>query len=267
MREFGKEIKKVVIKVGSSSITHDDGKINLRFIDGLAWELAKLRNEGKKVVLVSSGSIVAGAKSLNLLTRPRDTIGKQAASAVGQVTLMQLYYRAFSAYGYQAAQVLLTRQIELDPVMKENGINTFDKLLEMDVIPVVNENDAISTFEIEFGDNDTLSALVARMIGADMLILLTDINGLYEDDPKENPEAKQIYQVEEISNDIRSMGKGARSEVGTGGMATKINAADLATVQGIHVIVANGNDLGNIQKIIGGEEVGTYFLPRAGRHR
>lgn len=267
MRDFSGKIQRLVIKVGSSSITHENGKINLKFIDGLAWELAKLRNEGIKVVLVSSGSIAAGAKSLNLPERPRDTIGKQAASAVGQVTLMQLYHRAFSTYGYQAAQVLLTRQIELDPLMKDNGKNTFEKLLEMDVIPVVNENDAISTFEIEFGDNDTLSAIVARIIGADMLIMLTDIDGLYEDDPRQNPQAKQIFQVDEISKQIRGMAKGAGSQVGTGGMATKINAADLATLRGINVVVANGNNLANIQKIVGGEEIGTYFLPRIGRYR
>lgn len=262
MKENKKEIKRMVVKVGTSSVSHSNGKINLNFISNLAWELVALKNKGIQVVLVSSGSIAAGASRLNLGQRPRDIIGKQAASAVGQVGLMQLYNKAFSEYGYAAAQVLLTKQIELDPLMKENGTNTFEKLLNMDVIPVVNENDAISTYEIEFGDNDTLSAVVARMIGADLLVLLTDIDGLYEDDPRENPSARKIDLVEEISIQIKNMAKGAGSNLGTGGMATKIRAASLATEKGIDVVIANSNTIKEMDKIIKGDNIGTYFKGR-----
>lgn len=259
---MGKEIKRLVVKVGTSSVSHSNGKINLGFISDLAWELVALRNKGIEVVLVSSGSIAAGANRLNLGQRPRDLIGKQAASAVGQVSLMQLYNKAFSEYGYSAAQVLLTKQIERDPLMKENGTNTFEKLLSMDVIPVVNENDAISTYEIEFGDNDTLSAVVARMIGADLLVLLTDIDGLYDDDPRTNPQAKKIDLVEGISDQIRNMAKGAGSKLGTGGMSTKIKAATLATERGIDVVIAHSGRIKEMGAIIGGENIGTYFKAR-----
>lgn len=263
MKYNSDEIKKVVIKVGSSSVSHSNGKLNLKFIRELGWEIASLRNAGIQVVLVSSGSIAAGAGQLKLKERPRDTIGKQAASAVGQVSLMQIYHKVFSQYGYSVAQVLLTKQIERDSTMNTNGINTFKQLLNMDVIPIVNENDAISTYEIEFGDNDTLSAVVARMIGADLLILLTDIDGLYNDDPKTNPLAKKIDVVTDISQEIKGMAKGAGSKLGTGGMSTKVKAAGLAVEKGIHVVIANSDDLTNIEKIIGGENIGTYFEPRS----
>ncbi|MCD1146715.1 glutamate 5-kinase [Peptoniphilus sp. KCTC 25270] len=261
MRKFSREIKKVVIKVGTSSMTHENGNLNLEFIDNLTWELSNLKNAGLQVVLVSSGSIAAGAKRLNLPERPRDTIGKQAASAVGQVTLMQLYHKAFNAYGYQAAQVLLTKQIERDKTMYENGRNTFEKLMEMNTIPIVNENDAISTYEIEFGDNDTLSALVAGIVEADLLILLTDIDGLYDDDPRKNPGAQRIEEVEEIDERFVEMAKDTESKVGTGGMSTKIKAAKKAVEKGIPVVIASAEDTKNIRNIIGGEKIGTYFKP------
>ncbi|MDO5041288.1 MAG: glutamate 5-kinase [Peptoniphilus sp.] len=251
--------KRVVVKVGSSSITHDNGIINLSRIDDLAWELSNLKNHGLEVVLVSSGSIAAGAKRLNLKSRPRDVVGKQAASSVGQVALMNTYNRAFNVYDYCASQILLTRQIEIDEIMRVNAINTFNELLKMNVIPVVNENDTISTFEIEFGDNDTLSAVVARMIDADLLILLSDIDGLYSDDPNKNPDAKFIERVTEISENLQKMAKGSSSFLGTGGMCTKLNAAKLCIDKNIDVVIANSKDFSVIRKIIRGENIGTIF--------
>lgn len=260
MRKFTNKLKRVVVKVGSSSITHEHGVINLQKIDELAWELSNLKNHGIDVVLVSSGAIAAGAKRLNLDERPRDTIGKQAASAVGQVALMNTYNRAFNEYNYQAAQVLVTKHIETDNVMRENSKNTLLKLLSMNVIPIVNENDTISTFEIEFGDNDTLSAVVSRIVDADLLILLSDIDGLYDDDPNTNKNAKLIKEVNEIDDNLKSMAKdSSSSKVGTGGMATKLNAASLSMEKGIDVVIANSEDMKIIRKIVGGEEVGTIF--------
>lgn len=260
MRKFTRDLKRVVVKVGSSSITHDNGIINLQKIDELAWELSNLKNHGIEVVLVSSGAIAAGAKRLNLKERPRDTIGKQAASAVGQVALMNTYNRSFNEYNYQAGQVLVTKHIETDDTMKENTKNTLSQLLGMNVIPIVNENDTISTFEIEFGDNDTLSAVVSRIVDADLLILLSDIDGLYDDDPNQNKDAKLISEVYEIDDGLKAMAKdSSSSKVGTGGMSTKINAASLCMEKGIDVVIANSSDMKIIRKIVGGEEVGTIF--------
>lgn len=259
MREFTNPLKRIVIKVGSSSITHENGLINLQKIDELVWRITQLKDEGLDVILVSSGSIVAGAKRLGLSERPKDTIGKQATSAVGQVALMQTYNRALTEYGYKGAQVLLTRQIELDPKMHKNTINTFEKLLSLDVVPIVNENDTISTFEIKFGDNDTLSAVVSRMTNSDLLIMLSDIEGLYKEDPRENPNAEFIYEVREIDDYIRSLATDSKSKVGTGGMITKINAAELCLERNIDVVITSSEDLSVINRIVKGEEIGTFF--------
>lgn len=257
MREI-KELKKVVIKIGSSSITHKNGGVNIEKIEELAKEIVNLENKGIKVVLVSSGAIAAGANRLSL-ERPRDTVGKQAIASVGQLSLMNTYLRSFAEYGYMVGQVLLTKMVETDKVMNENTTNTLNALLDMGVIPIVNENDTISTFEINFGDNDTLSAVVAKLVGADMLILLSDIDGLYTDDPRKNPDAKLVKEVREIDDKLRSMGKDTETSVGTGGMATKINAASLCMEEGIDVVVANSNDLKNIRKIVKGDDIGTIF--------
>lgn len=256
---FSKPLKRVVIKVGSSSITHENGEINLQKIDQLAWEMANIKNHGIDVCLVSSGAIFAGAKRMNLKERPRDTVGKQAASAVGQVALMNTYARSLHEYNYQVGQLLLTRQVERDAIMGENARNSLNHLFSLNVIPIINENDAISTLEIEFGDNDTLSAVVARTVEADLLILLSDIDGLYTDDPRVCKDACLVPEVTEITPSLRAMAKGTGSSSGTGGMVTKIGAAILCMERGIDMVIANGKDMKIIRKIVEGEEIGTLF--------
>lgn len=258
MRNFSKRIKTLVIKIGSSSITHENGGVNIERIEELAKEIVNLENKGIKVILVSSGAIAAGANRLQV-NRPKDTIGKQATAAVGQLSLMNTYLRSFAEYGYKIGQILLTKMVETDPSMYENATNTLHKLMDMGVIPIVNENDTISTFEINFGDNDTLSAVVAKIVRADLLILLSDIDGLYTDDPRKNKDAKLISEVSKIDDNLRKMGKGTYSKVGTGGMSTKINAAQICTDEGIDVVIANSKDLKNIRRIVKGEEIGTIF--------
>lgn len=258
MRKFKNELKKIVIKVGSSSITHDNGRINLQKIDELCYELANLENNGIDVVLVSSGAIAAGRAKLKLENRPTKTSEKQAAAAVGQVALTNIYDRSLITYGYNSAQILLTRQIEIDKEMRKNAENTLEKLIGMGVIPIINENDSISTYEIKFGDNDTLSAVIARLIDADLLIMLTDIEGLYTDDPRKNKDAKIIREVTDI-NAVKNLAKDTDSDVGTGGMQTKINAATLALDKNIEVVIASGENMKVIRDIVKGDLVGTYF--------
>lgn len=260
MEEKIKNLKRIVIKVGSSSITHETGEINLEKIDDLAWECANLRNHGIDVALVSSGAIFAGAHRMNLEEKPKDTPRKQAASAVGQVALMNTYARSFHHYNYQVAQVLLTRMIEENEVMGQNAKNSLDELFHLNVVPIINENDAISTLEIEFGDNDTLSAVVARTIGADLLILLSDIDGLYDKNPKIYPEAKRISKVYKVDEEIYKMAGDTTSKAGTGGMVTKLDAAKLCLDRGISMAIANSEDFSVIRKIVRGENVGTMFI-------
>lgn len=253
-------IKRLVIKVGSSSITHETGEINLEKIDQLAWECANLRNKGIEVALVSSGAIFAGAHRMLLSEKPKDTPRKQAASAVGQVALMNTYARSFHNYNYQVAQLLLTRMIEENTTMGVNVKNAFDELFNLNVVPIINENDAISTLEIEFGDNDKLSAVVARIIQADFLILLSDIDGLYNSNPKTNPQAKRLSLVEKVDEDLYKMAGNAISSAGTGGMITKLDAAKLCMERGIDMVIADSQDLSVIRKIMDGEDVGTLFV-------
>jgi glutamate 5-kinase len=222
--------------------------------------LTDIHNSGKDVVLVSSGAVGVGMKALGLPRKPRSLTMKQACAAVGQGRLIAVYQKFFSEYNQGSAQVLLTKETMLHDVRRMNAKNTFDNLFDLDMIPVVNENDTVSTEEIEFGDNDTLSAVVAAVVGADLLILLSDIDGLYTDDPGQNPDAQLIPVVEYIDEKIESMGKGAGSAVGTGGMATKIAAANIVTDAGADMIIANAKDLNNLSRIFQGEEVGTLFL-------
>lgn len=262
MRNFKDECKRIVIKVGSSSITHENGDINLRKIFDLCWQLSDAKNHGYEVVLVSSGAIAAGAKRLNLKERPSTTAMKQATSAVGQVALMNTYNRILGEFGYNAAQILFTRHIEYDELMIENAKNSYNELFKLNVIPIVNENDTISTYEIKFGDNDTLSAIVSRLIDADLLILLSDIDGLFTCDPRVDENAELIKEVTEINDELERCASDTNSNVGTGGMITKIAASRLCMEKGIDVVLANGENMNIIKDIIDGKEVGTYFRSR-----
>ncbi|MCQ2421670.1 MAG: glutamate 5-kinase [Lachnospiraceae bacterium] len=259
--ELLKNKKRIVVKVGSSTLTHaETGDMNLEKMERLVRILADWSNAGKEVVLVSSGAIAVGRKTMNITNRPKEQDVKQACAAIGQCRLMMVYQKLFAEYNKVPAQVLITKMTMTNDTMRDNAKNTFRKLLEMGVIPVVNENDTVATDEIEFGDNDTLSALVAALIGADMLILLSDIDGLYTDDPKNNPKAEFIEQIDYITDDLESIAKGAGSDVGTGGMSTKIIAARIANDAGADMVITNGADMSNLRRVMNGENVGTLFL-------
>ena len=264
-RELLKDKKRIVIKVGSSSLIHKEtGKLDLRKVEVLVRELSDLHNQGKNVVLVTSGAVAVGSTVLGLKERPRELKVKQACSAVGQARLMMIYQKLFSEYNQTAAQILMTKNTMVNNVNRMHARNTFEELLRLDAIPVVNENDSISSYELEFldafGDNDTLSAVIAALIGADLLILLSDIDGLFTDDPNTNPDAKFIDTVETLDEKLLSMGKGSVSKVGTGGMATKLTAAEIATAAGADMVIANGADFHVIHKIIEGRNYGTLFV-------
>lgn len=259
-RELLKEKKRIVIKIGSSTITHEQtGSLNLMKLEKLIRVLVDLRNQGKEVVLVSSGAIAVGRKALGLKEKPTDKAIKQACAAVGQARLMMVYQKLASEYNQVLSQVLMTKYTMTNDLSRENAQNTFRELLNFGVIPIVNENDTVSTDEIEFGDNDTLSALVAALIHADLLILLSDIDGLYTDDPHTNPDAVFIDFVEQIEDNLYEMGKGSFSSVGTGGMVTKIAAAKIAVDSGADMVIANGKDVSIINEIIAGAKIGTLF--------
>ena len=255
-----KNKKRIVVKVGSSTLTHKNtGRINLLKMEKLVRILTDLHNSGKDVILVSSGAIAAGRDVLGLKKRPKETSEKQACAAVGQARLMMIYQRLFNEYHMNTAQVLMTKYTVEDEVSKKNAINTFAELLKYGVIPVVNENDTVATDEIDFGDNDSLSAIVATLTGADLLVLLSDIDGLYTDNPKDNPDAELISDVTELTEEIFSMGKGAGSDVGTGGMATKLNAAKIATDSGADMMIINGEDVTVLSDALEGKNIGTMF--------
>lgn len=261
-RERLKDKKRIVVKIGTSSLTHKEtGELNLRKLEVLIRELSDLRNQGKEVVLVSSGAIGVGASVLRLDGKPAELDKKQACAAVGQARLMMIYQKLFSEYGQKTAQVLMTKNTMVNDTSRNNARNTFKALLDFGTIPVVNENDTVSTYEIQFGDNDTLSAVVSALIGADLLILLSDIDGLFTDDPNVNPNAKFVDVVENMDEHFKNMGKASTgSKVGTGGMATKLTAAEIATAAGTDMIIANGADLHVIHKITEGRNYGTLFV-------
>lgn len=265
-RERLKNKKRIVIKIGSSSLTHPEtGRLNLRKLEVLARELCDLRNQGKDVVLVSSGAIATGVAALGMKEKPTELKGKQACAAVGQARLMMIYQKLFSEYNQPSAQILMTKNTMVNNINRKNAQNTFNELLSLGVIPIVNENDSISTYELQslekFGDNDTLSAVVAALIGADLLILMSDIDGLFTDDPNTNPEAEFIDTVEQLDDKLLNMGKGSTgSKVGTGGMATKLTAARIATAAGSDMVIANGGDFHNIHRIVEGDKCGTLFV-------
>lgn len=258
--------QRIVIKIGSSSLTHvETGEVNLMKIEKLVRVISDLRGQGKDVVLVSSGAIAAGRQALGHHRKPDTLAEKQAFAAVGQARLMMIYQKLFAEYNQTAAQVLLTKDTMVNDSSRYNAQNTFDELLNMGTIPIVNENDTVSTSEIpyvdSFGDNDRLSAIVAALIGADLLILLSDIDGLYTDDPRENPEAGFISLVPEITPEFLRMGKDTSgSDVGTGGMSAKLAAARIATDSGADMVIANGDQVDVILDIMSGKEKGTLFL-------
>lgn len=261
-----KDKKRIVIKIGSSSLTHPEtGELNLMKIEKLIRTLSDLRGQGKDVVLVSSGAIAAGRQALGHHKRPDSLAEKQAFAAVGQARLMMVYQKLCAEYNQTAAQVLLTKDTMVNDASRYNAQNTFEELLNLGTIPIVNENDTVSTSEIpyvdSFGDNDRLSAIVAALIGADLLILLSDIDGLYTDDPRTNKEARFISFVPEITKELLSMGKGTSgSDVGTGGMSAKLAAARIATDSGADMVIANGDHVEAVMEIVGGKETGTLFL-------
>ncbi|MBQ4068991.1 MAG: glutamate 5-kinase [Lachnospiraceae bacterium] len=261
-REKLKDKKRIVVKIGSSSLTHPEtGSTNLVKLEKLVRALTDLKNQGKEVVLVSSGAIAVGRKKLGLKKQDATISEKQACAAVGQAQLMMMYQKLFAEYNQVAAQILMTKNTMVNSISNKNAKNTFEELLKLGVIPIVNENDTVSTYELQFGDNDRLSAIVAALIKADLLILLSDIDGLFTDDPNTNPTAKFIDVVENIDEKLVHMGKSSSSsDVGTGGMSAKIAAATIATSAGADMVISNGNDIENISKIINGDDIGTLFI-------
>lgn len=262
LRKKLKDKKRVVVKIGSSSLQHPEtGDLDYTKMDILVRELCSIRNQGKDVILVTSGAIACGRRAVHLETAA--TISqKQACAAIGQARLMTTYQRIFSEYNRQAAQILMTRHTIVSDPNRINAQNTFHELLQMGVIPIVNENDTISTFELDdvVGDNDTLSAIVTALTGADLLILLSDIDGLYTDDPRTNPDAEFVECVDSLTEELIRMGKGSTgSSVGTGGMETKLTAARIATCSGADMVIANGKDVRVIHRIMEGRRYGTIF--------
>ena len=255
--------KRIVIKIGSFSLQHKEtGDLDYTKLDVMMRELCNLRNMGKDVVLVTSGAIAVGEKAI-LPNREEDNpiAVKQACAAVGQARLMMIYQKIFAEYNQVAAQILMTKNTIVDNLNRYNARNTFAELFKLGVIPIVNENDTIATYEIEIGDNDTLSAIVASLVEADALLLLSDIDGLYTDDPRTNPDVKYIEVVEELTDELMNMGKASTgSSVGTGGMTTKLQAAKIASSTGVDMVIANSKDIKVIHRILSGQNIGTLFL-------
>ncbi len=263
--------KRIVVKVGSSSLVHQEtGGLDYTKLEVLVRELCNISNQGKDVILVSSGAIAVGKRVIGqaAVNSQKGNMGfKQACAAIGQARLMMTYQKLFSEYNHIAAQILMTKNTVTDDINRTNAYNTFTELLNMGIVPIVNENDTVSTYEIVvgdddvlIGDNDTLSAIVASLTGADLLILLSDIDGLYTDDPRKNPSAEFISQVDSIDEDIIGMAKASTgSNVGTGGMNTKLNAATIATKAGADMIIANGSDMRILHRIMDGRDIGTLF--------
>lgn len=264
-REALKAAKRIVVKVGTSTITYSNGKRNFSQIDRLARELSDLQNQGKEMILVTSGAVAVGVDRLGLVKKPDTIPGKQAAAAVGQGVLMHTYEKFFADYGQVVAQVLLTKTESLDRHRYTNSRNTFMELLRQRVIPIVNENDVVALDELKIGDNDNMSALVAGIVDADLVIILSDVDGLYTANPQTHPEAKLVHTVTEITPAIEESAGGAGTLRGTGGMATKIQAAKAATSSGINLVIASGTEKNAVPRIVAGEEIGTLFVSRENR--
>jgi glutamate 5-kinase len=250
---------RIVVKVGTSTLAHSTGNINIRHVEELCKVLSDLKNAGHEMILVSSGAIGMGVGKLSLKEKPQDMPTKQAAAAVGQCELMYTYDKLFSEYNHTVAQILLTGLDLEDNERYHNIQNTMNRLLELNVLPVINENDTVSTQEIAVGDNDTLGAIVAVSMKADMLILLSDIDGLYTNDPHKDENAQLISLVTEITPEIEALGGGKGSSLGTGGMATKLNAAKLCLSKGTEMVIANGANPSVLYDIVDGKKIGTRF--------
>ncbi len=255
--------KRIVIKLGTSTLTHRTGRLNIRRVERLVKVFADLQNAGHEVILVSSGAVGLGMSKLGLTERPKDTPMKQACAAVGQCELMYMYDKLFGEYNLTVAQLLLTKYVTDSP-RKNNVENTFEKLIEKGVIPIVNENDtiAIDELELEFGENDTLAAQVGIFCNADLLIIMSDIDGLYTGNPNTDPSAKLIPVVDEINDEIRSIAGGTGSALGSGGMITKINAAEIATNAGIDMVILNGRNPSVLYDLFDGKQAGTVFTSK-----
>jgi len=262
IRSTLKDRKRIVIKIGSSSLHHmETGELNLTKMERLVRELCELKNEGRDVILVSSGAIAVGKKTVNVSPSDKEIPLKQACAAIGQARLMMVYQKLFAEYNHITAQILMTMHTITDNISRKNAHNTFSKLLEMGVIPVVNENDTVATHEVEdtFGDNDFLASIVTALTEADLLILLSDIDGLFTDDPHKNKDAKMLTMVDDLDK-VKDMAKESTgSAIGTGGMNAKLNAATVAVNSGADMIIANGEDVSVIHKIIEGRNFGTLF--------
>lgn len=265
--------KRVVVKIGTSTLTYPTGRLHIRRIERIVRVLSDLKNSGKEIILVTSGAIGVGAARLKLPERPKETRMKQAAAAIGQVELMYLYDKLFASYGHTVAQILMTRVLTDRDHTRENLVNTFDSLLGLGVIPIVNENDSVAVEELEcddiafaFGGNDTLSATVAVLVHADALVMISDIEGLYDQNPHEHPDARLIPVVTDIDDHILSLAGGAGSALGTGGMVTKLEAARTATSAGIDMAILSGAEPEKLYELFDGKSVGTYF-PAAQRRQ
>ncbi len=253
---------RIAVKVGTSTLAHATGRLNIRQVESLVKVLSDLKNAGHEIVLISSGAIGMGVGKLLLSERPTDIPTKQAAAAVGQCELMYTYDRLFAEYNHTVAQILLTREDVETSDRKENFHNTVFRLLELQALPIINENDTVATHEITLGDNDTLSAIVAANVRADLLVLLSDIDGLFTADPRKDPNAKLLKEVKELTPEILALAGGKGSNLGTGGMETKLRAAEIATEAGLTMVIANGADPKVLYDIVEGKQVGTRFLPK-----
>lgn len=264
-REALKKAKRIVIKVGTSTITYANGKRNFSQIDRLAREISDLQNQGKEMILVTSGAVAVGVDRMGLPGKPKTIPGKQASAAVGQGVLMHTYEKFFADYGQIVAQVLITKTEAIDRHRYTNTRNTFMELMRQRVIPIVNENDVVALDELKIGDNDNMSALVAGIVDADLVIILSDVDGLYTANPQTHPDAVIVPEVAEITPEIEASAGGVGSARGTGGMATKIQAAKAATSSGIHLVIASGTEKNAITRVLQGEELGTLFVSRENR--
>jgi glutamate 5-kinase len=262
-RKYLKNKKKIVVKVGTSLLAYENGKINLQRMEKLVRVLADLSNSGREVVLVSSGAVGVGLGMIGLENKPDNLVMKQALAAIGQVGLIRLYQKFFDEYNLTVAQVLLTRDGIENSLRRKNARNTLNKLIEMGIMPVVNENDTVITDEIEFGDNDTLSAAVATLIQADLLLILTDTDGVFTADPHIHQSARKVPKVMKASNDLKDINLEGSSKMGSGGMASKIAAAELCREHNVDVVIADGADPSTIMDVLEGKDLGTFFVSDA----